>query len=116
MVQSNDIGKDMDLNDNSDNDILVKEYIALPIKNPHEYPSITPYVELDAPSTNYYGVPPYGSTPLEGASIPSYDPFFGGSSQHYNYASPFPLEFLIGLYSYLDQHLLQAIPRWEMVE
>ncbi|MED6177533.1 hypothetical protein PIB30_099018, partial [Stylosanthes scabra] len=42
----------------------------------------------NTPSTNYYGVPPYGSTPFEGAFIPLGDPFSRGSAHPYNFAIP----------------------------
>lgn len=57
---------------------------------PQGYLSAAPYVGSGAQSSMYMGVPPYGSSVLNGTSMPPYDvPFSGGSAYHYNYGSRF---------------------------
>ncbi|KAL0408482.1 UNVERIFIED_CONTAM: RanBP2-type zinc finger protein [Sesamum radiatum] len=61
-----------------------------PVQAPQGYLSAAPYVGSGAPSSMYMGVPPYGSSVLNGTSMPPYDvPFSGGSAYHYNYGSRF---------------------------
>ena len=55
------------------------------MQGPQGYSSSAPYVGSGAPSAMYVGVPPYGSSLFNGASMPPYDPFPGGSAYHYNY-------------------------------
>ena len=60
---------------------------AKPLQAPQGYSS-APYLGSGAPSSMYMGVPPYGSSLFNGASIPPYDvPFTGGSAYHYNYGN-----------------------------
>ncbi|KAJ6713022.1 ZINC FINGER PROTEIN [Salix purpurea] len=60
---------------------------AKPLQAPQGYSS-APYLGSGAPSSMYMGVPPYGSSLFNGASIPPYDvPFAGGSAYHYNYGN-----------------------------
>ncbi|KAK4399602.1 RanBP2-type zinc finger protein [Sesamum angolense] len=50
-----------------------------PVQAPQGYLSAAPYVGSGAPSSMYMGVPPYGSSVLNGTSMPPYDvPFSGG--------------------------------------
>ncbi|MED6125609.1 hypothetical protein PIB30_070241 [Stylosanthes scabra] len=69
LVHSDPIGNNKNVNNSSDNDMPVKLYAIRPLQNSKDYSSLAPYARSNTPSTNYYGVPPYGSTPFEGASI-----------------------------------------------
>lgn len=67
--------------------ISFQKSAAKPLQVPQGYSSSAPYLGSSTPSSIYLGVPPYGSSLLNGSSIPpSYDvPFSGGSAYHYNF-------------------------------
>ncbi|XP_019414712.1 PREDICTED: ranBP2-type zinc finger protein At1g67325-like isoform X5 [Lupinus angustifolius] len=61
--------------------------VAKPLQVPRGYSSSGPYLGSNTPSSIYHGVPPYGSSLINGSSIPPYDvPYSGGgSAYHYNF-------------------------------
>ncbi|KAL3655987.1 hypothetical protein CASFOL_000383 [Castilleja foliolosa] len=63
------------------------KFAVKPMQAHHGYSSLSPYSRPGAPSSMYMGVPPYGSSMVNGTSMPPYDvPFSGGSAyHHYNY-------------------------------
>ncbi|MED6173729.1 hypothetical protein PIB30_062379 [Stylosanthes scabra] len=79
--------KEQDTNSSTAN-LSKKEYAARPLQISEDYSSLALYVGSNTLSINYHGVPPYGSTPFEGASISLGDPFFRGPAHQYNYAIP----------------------------
>lgn len=67
---------------------LFQKSLAKPMHTPQAYSTSAPYVGSAAPSSMYVGIPPYGTSLFNGASLPPYDvPFPGGSAYHYNYGS-----------------------------
>ncbi|KAE9607972.1 putative Zinc finger, RanBP2-type, Zinc finger, RING/FYVE/PHD-type [Lupinus albus] len=62
------------------------KYAAKPLLVPRGYSSSAPYLGSSTPSSIYLGVPPYGSSIINGSSIPPYDVLYsGGSAYHYNF-------------------------------
>ncbi|GAA0175210.1 hypothetical protein LIER_28434 [Lithospermum erythrorhizon] len=62
-----------------------------PLHAPPQYASSVPYTGSGGPPSMYMGVPPYGSSPFNGRSLPPYDvPYAGSSSYPYNYGNRLP--------------------------
>ncbi|KAL6570900.1 hypothetical protein OROGR_000450 [Orobanche gracilis] len=62
------------------------KFAIKPMQAPRGYSSAAPYGGYGSPSSMYMGIPPYGSSLVNGASMTPYDvPFSGGSAYHYNY-------------------------------
>ncbi|KAL6529341.1 hypothetical protein OROGR_014964 [Orobanche gracilis] len=62
------------------------KFAIKPMQAPQVYSSAAAYGGYGSPSSMYMGIPPYGSSLVNGTSMPPYDvPFSGGSAYHYNY-------------------------------